>query len=983
MKFKLTALLGLLPFFGFSQNYWQQEVNYKIEVSLDDTKHELTGSEEIEYINNSPDQLDFIYFHLWPNAYKNNKTALAKQILLGSSRDNHFAKTEDRGHISNLAFEVNGKPVKLEYEQEDVAKLILNEPLKPGQRIQIRTPFLVKVPKAFSRLGHVAQSYQITQWYPKPAVYDRKGWHQMPYLDQGEFYSEYGKFDVKITLPANYTVGATGELQTASEIARLDSLAAVSENKTAFGDKLEFPASSPKTKTLHYIQDNIHDFAWFADKRFNVLKSSVELPVSKRRVTTWQMFLNRNADGWIKRRNDINDAVYYYSLHVGEYPYSAATAVDGALGANVGGMEYPMVTVTFPSAIIHEVGHNWFYGILGSEERKHPWMDEGMNSYVENRIAEDKDPNAGQFSFALKPPVNKIFGLQDLHASSMNMVLYNFAGSRGADQPIEFPAADYASANYGGIVYQKTSVVLKYLASYLGQERFDAAMHDYYNAWKFKHPYPEDLQASFEKSTGEDLDWFFDNLIKTNKPVSVEIKGEDVGPTGRMVTIKNESGYPVAVPVAALNEQGEVIELQWAKPFSGTQTVAFNTTTADRYVIDPDYLMPELNRHDNQLKAKGLFRKMEKFRLQPILGVEQIRKKQLYFTPVIGANTADKFMLGAAFYDSSLQAKKLNFLVMPMYSFSQNEVNGGANINYNLVFREGFLRQIVIGFGVQRYEYFRKYEPSIVFNSRPKYRTSPHHQLKIAFTSVNQENAEVEPILENMIHTDPRNLFVLLHTPDKINGQTITYSIGNKNALQTIDFDIQFQHLGADPKKANNQSNALRSSLRFERYWSKSQRFEARLFGGKFFNQGEVPFYMGLSGSPDYLRESIFLDRAQKSEGIRAFADQTDGRDGAFKNFNPIFTDDWLSTLNLETDIPFLPLAAYLDLGKVAGQDELFYGTGLALNLGKGLFSLYLPIAGSNFADSTPEDFKEFRQNVRFRLNINMLNPFKFLNEGL
>ncbi len=244
MKITLIAFLSLFPFLSSAQTYWQQEVNYKIAVSLDDKKHELSGTEEIEYINNSPDQLTYIYFHLWPNAYKNNKTALAKQILRNGSRKFHFSKPEDRGYITNLAFEVNGKPVNLEYEQEDVAKLILNEPLLPGQRIRITTPFLVKVPKAFSRLGHVGQSYQITQWYPKPAVYDRKGWHQMPYLDQGEFYSEFGTFDVRITLPANYTVGATGELQTESEKTRLDSLAALSEGKTAFGNNMAFPASA-------------------------------------------------------------------------------------------------------------------------------------------------------------------------------------------------------------------------------------------------------------------------------------------------------------------------------------------------------------------------------------------------------------------------------------------------------------------------------------------------------------------------------------------------------------------------------------------------------------------------------------------------------------------------------------------------------------------------------------------------------------------
>jgi hypothetical protein len=424
MKNLLAAFaLTLLPGLSQAQTYWQQEVNYKINVALNDEKHEISGTEEIEYVNNSPDQLTYLYFHLWPNAYKNNQTALAKQMVLNGSRKLQFAKKEQRGYITNLAFELNGRPAKLEYEQQDVAKLVLNEPLKPGEKITIRTPFTVKVPGAFSRLGHVGQSYQITQWYPKPAVYDRKGWHQMPYLDQGEFYSEFGKFDVKITLPENYTVGATGELQTASELRRLDSLATVTAGKSSFGNDMTFPASAAKTKTLHYVQDKIHDFAWFADKRFNVLKDTVQLPESKRPVITWQMFLNKNADGWLKRRNDINDAVYYYSKHVGEYPYAAATAVDGVLGEGVGGMEYPMVTVTFPSAIIHEVGHNWFYGILGSDERQHPWMDEGLNSYVEKRIDDDKNRELGKKDNSIPVGLRGQFGLEQVPASVRDVLV--------------------------------------------------------------------------------------------------------------------------------------------------------------------------------------------------------------------------------------------------------------------------------------------------------------------------------------------------------------------------------------------------------------------------------------------------------------------------------------------------------------------------------------------------------------------------------
>jgi len=291
---------------------FQQQVNYKINVTLDDTNHFLHADEEIEYINYSPDDLEFIYFHLWPNAYKNNKTAFAKQKISGSimaSTKFHYAREDDRGYIDSLDFRVNGQKVLWEYDPEhiDICKLFLNKPLKSGERITITTPFSVKLPHTFSRLGHVKQSYQISQWYPKPAVYDRYGWHPMPYLDQGEFYSEYGSFDVSITLPKNYVVGATGMLQNKEEIEWLEKKSAVgsrqlanstdsiindlgSEKPTKNGD---FPPSDPEMKTLRYVQDNIHDFAWFADKRYNVLKSEVELPHSKRKVTTWLMFTNR------------------------------------------------------------------------------------------------------------------------------------------------------------------------------------------------------------------------------------------------------------------------------------------------------------------------------------------------------------------------------------------------------------------------------------------------------------------------------------------------------------------------------------------------------------------------------------------------------------------------------------------------------------------------------------------------------------------
>ncbi|MFT7114779.1 MAG: hypothetical protein ACI8P7_001566, partial [Candidatus Azotimanducaceae bacterium] len=386
MKKLLLAILTLFSFVGSAQQnkaYFQQKVDYAIAVTLDDRNNSLEGNISIAYTNNSPDTLREIYMHLWPNAYKDRNSAMACQHLVNRDIKFHYADDEERGFIDKIDFKINGQtiPWKFDSEHKDIALISLEAPLLPGDTTNISTPFFVKIPSGkFSRLGHIGQSYQITQWYPKPAVYDRAGWHPMPYLTQGEFYSEFGKFDVQITAPENYLIAATGDLQTASEISFLKDAAAKGEQlkqkfakwdksvQDVFLQKNDFPESSEKTKTLHFSQDNVHDFAWFADKRFHVLKTPIKL-FNGKQITGWAFFTNGNANLWFDAPKYLERSTQFYSERVGVYPYNVVTAVDGTISAG-GGMEYPTITVIgrtrtakeLDRVITHEVGHNWFYG---------------------------------------------------------------------------------------------------------------------------------------------------------------------------------------------------------------------------------------------------------------------------------------------------------------------------------------------------------------------------------------------------------------------------------------------------------------------------------------------------------------------------------------------------------------------------------------------------------------------------------------------
>ena len=447
------------------QDYFQQEVNYKIHVTLNDRIHELSAFESLEYINNSPDTLHFLYFHLWPNAYSNNETGLAKEIMKREGKKKLFNNPVLRGYIDSLNFVVDGQKISwhLLSGARDICKLLLDEPLYPGDTIYISTPFHLKIPEGVtSRLGHIGESYQISQWYPKPAVYDKSGWHRMPYLDQGEFYSEYGSFDVSITLPENYILGATGNLQNEDEKKRLDKISSdISWMNTSGYNGNAFSPSSKQMKTLRYKESNIHDFAWFADKRFHVLKGKIKLPESGREVTTWVMFTDQEAGLWKNAVSYVNSAIWDFSKWNGDYPYNSFTAVQSALKAGEG-MEYPGLTVIGPTSdpymledvLAHEICHSWFYSAIGSDERRYPFMDESITTANESRYMQERYPRKklweisiqnwklAKFLHTEKIPVQRIQELDWIIAARVNL-----------EQSINIAAPEYSYNNYGAIIY--------------------------------------------------------------------------------------------------------------------------------------------------------------------------------------------------------------------------------------------------------------------------------------------------------------------------------------------------------------------------------------------------------------------------------------------------------------------------------------------------------------------------------------------------
>lgn len=1021
MRFIAFFFFLLLETMLFAQenSYFQQETHYRIQVKLNDQDHSVAGTVWLEYINHSPDTLPYLYFHLWGNAYKNRSTGYAQQeVRLGSTKF-YYAEEEDLGYFTQIDFKTeNSAPLSWTYDPQhpDIALVNLATPLLPGGRVEVEIPFELKIPASFSRLGHIGQSYQMTQWYPKPAVYDHKGWHPMPYLDMGEFYSEFGSFTVEITLPANYLVAATGVLETESEQEFLE--ARVAETVAFFRDqkpekrpnsestKLDtFPASSAEWKTLTYTANQVHDFAWFADKRFRVLKGQVAL-ASGRTVDTWAFFTKLEDWLWEKGADYVGRAVQFYSEHVGEYPYPHATAIQGPLSAG-GGMEYPMITIigaagsdkALDEVITHEVGHNWFYGILGSNERDHPWMDEGMNSYYEYRYM-NQYYGSNSIADMLPPFIGK--GLE----GTLDELAYLVQARRGLDQACDTHSDAFTQGNYWIGAYSKPARMLELLENSLGTEAFDRAMKAYYDEWKFRHPYPEDFKRALEASTGQDMDWLLDRLLLSDDKTDYAIgKVKKEGDQLR-VTVVNRGEVAAPLDIHFTGPSAQIVVPDAG--FEGKKEFTAPANGVAEVEIDPNHFLYDLHRHNNDYRVKGLFHKAGSLRVKFPAGLDHSERFNLYLMPLAAWNNYDKTMLGLALHNISLPEKRVEFALAPLYSFVSNELRGLGRIDLNLVPDGSLIRTVRLRLAGQYFasnynwqdDFYTRYyrlSPSLLFEFNKPNARPTQQSLQARAIVLGEETAQYD-VEGNFIGQGFDNRVVY----------DLMYRAANNRALNPWNIAVGLEQQSFETPFFDRQSY-LRATLEANAAYtySRGRNLRVRLFAGLMpwhtaRESGNIlPGAFNLTGQgyashDDYRYDEFYLGRNDNS-GL--WSRQLFIRDGGFKNtFGEPFagqsgnSNDLLLAVNLRANLPKgVPLGRFLepyfdiawssDARPIASDkdfaDQLWWSGGISLNFGNNGLAVFFPIVHSqNLRDLYKQDGRDgFFNQVSFLVDIRKLDP--------
>jgi len=615
--------LGLNSAFAQSAPYWQQHADYKMEVAMDVKNYQYKGKQELVYTNNSPDTLKKVFYHLFPNAFQPGSEMDARLHFIKDPDGRMVTKIKGAdGKETKQSRIENLKPneigfLKISNLKQDgvtaqtrvsgtILEVTLAKPILPNSKTTFTLDFDGQVPVQVRRSGRnnsEGVELSMSQWYPKLAEFDFEGWHADPYIAR-EFHGVWGNFDVKITIDKDYTIGGSGYLQDKN---------AIGHGYEDAGVTVVYPKKA-KTLTWHFIAPNVHDFTWAADKEYthDIVKGPNDVDL--------HFFYKNNpktTENWKQLEPLMVKVMEYYNERVGAYPYKQYSFIQGGDG----GMEYAMCTLMLGNGTLqgilgtatHELGHSWFQHILASNESKHPWMDEGFTTYIEDGALNELKGD--------KKEVNPFKG---------NYAAYYQLVNSGKEQPQGTHGDRYdENRPYSISAYIKGSIFLSQLEYVIGKENVDATLKRYFNDFKFKHPTPNDIKRTAERVSGAELDWYLIDWTETLNTIDYGIKdvADNAGKTtvsleriGRMpmpidLTVEYTDGTSESfyIPLRMMNfikpnpntkvKRTVLEDWAWAQQ-NYSFTIDKNKTAIKKITIDPSGLMADVKPANNVFEVK-------------------------------------------------------------------------------------------------------------------------------------------------------------------------------------------------------------------------------------------------------------------------------------------------------------------------------------------------------------------------------------------
>ncbi len=561
----LAALIGA----GFPGP--ESRADYRMQVHLEAESSMVFGQTEIHFINGVDFPVDTLWLHLYPNAYRNISTPFGQDLESVGRYYFRASDETDKGLIDLSDWTLNGDSVDIIVDN-CLGFIPLASPLQPGGSVILQGDFSVHVPMFWSRMGHLGNTYQITQWYPKMCVLDKDGWHRGRYRWRGEFYSDYGDYSVILNVPRDFVTAATGAV---SSVTISDDSLRRTETWTAF---------------------NVHDFVWAASPDYTVREHTFIYPenLGACSVDVHLVLLDENPEHWSDVPAIIDSTLLYYGEWYVPYPYGDLWVVEPAV-LMAGGMEYPQfvfsgadipMTRALEMVTSHEVGHQWFYGILGNDEVDEAWLDEGMNTFSELRYMQRRHGFSGNMSTTPD-------WIMEISDQDMSLLSYTAGTANPEHVPVLSDATSAGDGSHpsGFTYYSKPAYFLRMLQRQVGDDRFDRIMSIYFERFMFHHPHTEDFQAIVEEVTGRSWELEFDYWL--NGTGNADIWIENIEESGTFTTAVVAGDVPHEVELDLLFLSGDdslLTEFQLSPGLNDTVTVAGRW---ERAVADPFLCMPD------------------------------------------------------------------------------------------------------------------------------------------------------------------------------------------------------------------------------------------------------------------------------------------------------------------------------------------------------------------------------------------------------
>ena len=916
---------------------FSQQNSISIKSKLDTEKDELKIQQEIVFHNPSDSILTKVYLHNWANSYRDRKTPLSKRFIKDFRKDLYFAKPQELGSstIKSLSVDFENVYFKELDKQADIIEIDLDKPLYPNSKITISITYIVKTPNArFTKYGKTKTGYHLRNWYLTPAIYDN-GWQLMSNLNLDDLYEKGTDFKIEIDVPKDLIV-ESNLYQYKTKKENTNSYYLVGKNKT---DIILGINKTEQLKTYTTKTVTVHTDVFSKELDYNLTTS-----ILNREILFIQKYLGKypHVEIFIDKATQSKNPIY----GLNQLPNFLRPFSD---------------TFKWDVTMFKALTKRYIENTLLLNKRKDYWLIDGIQNYLMIEYVEEYYPEVKLLGKVSNSWLVKGFNISKLDFNDKYPFVYQFTARKFLDQALNTSADSLSNFNRKIVSKYKAGLGFRFLKGYLGDSILNQTIQEFYQDNQLKITSSNHFNKLLSTKTTKDLDWFFNDFIKTNKKIDHKIESVKKEKDSISVTIKNKRNITTPLAIYAIKDE-EIKLKKWVADVDSTKTVKFKKGDYDTFVLNYENLYPELNTLNNwKTVDKKILNKPLKFSF--LKDISSPNYNQVFYQPDVNYNFYNGLILGVKLHNKPLIKRNFEFKIAPYYATKSNTVIGSFSLLYNQFFEKTKIYKVAYGLAGGTSDY----APNLSYKSLTPY-------VDITFKRKTLRDISSEYLRAKLIHIDKEIAPDAIRTDqDNYSVLSLSYNYSNPDIIKEFRYSFSTEF-------AKKFSKAT-LDLRFRTLTTTDTQLDFRFFAGVFFNnktEGDY-FSFGLDRSNDYLFQLNYLGR---SESSGFFSQQYIINEGGFKSVLPTrFANQFMVSNNSSIGL-WRWIEVYNDVAFLKNKNQplyFAYENGIRFNFVHEIFEIYFPLYSNNGWEISQNAYPE---KIRFSLSADVKSIYNFFKRG-